>query len=61
MFLELDKPFLQSLPNERYIYKEFKEVTVSKHILQSIFLFSSIFILILELILFKNKLKIYEI
>ena len=24
MFLELDKPFLQSLPNERYIYKEFK-------------------------------------
>ena len=30
MFLELDKPFLQSLPNERYIYKEFKEVTVSQ-------------------------------
>ena len=30
MFLELDKPFLQSLPNERYIYKEFKEATVSQ-------------------------------
>lgn len=30
MFLELDKPFLQSLPNERYIYKEFKEETVSQ-------------------------------
>lgn len=30
MFLELDKPFLQSLPNERYVYKEFKEATVSQ-------------------------------
>ena len=30
MFLELDIPFLQSLPNERYIYKEFKEATVSQ-------------------------------
>ena len=30
IFLELDKPFLQSLPNERYIYKEFKEATVSQ-------------------------------
>ena len=30
IFLELDKPFLQSLPNERYIYKEFKEATISQ-------------------------------
>ena len=30
MFLELDKPFLQSLPNEKYVYKEFKEATVSQ-------------------------------
>jgi hypothetical protein len=30
MFEELDKPFLQPLPNERYIYKEFKEATVSQ-------------------------------
>ena len=30
MFLELDKPFLQSLPNERYVYREFKEATVSQ-------------------------------
>ena len=30
MFLELDKPFLQPLPKERYIYKEFKEATVSQ-------------------------------
>lgn len=29
MFEELDKPFLQDLPNERYIYKEFKEAKVS--------------------------------
>ena len=30
MFEELDKPFLQTLPNERYVYKEFKEVKVSQ-------------------------------
>ena len=30
MFLELDKPFLQSLPNERYVYREFKEASVSQ-------------------------------
>ncbi len=30
MFLELDKPLLQSLPNERYVYREFKEATVSQ-------------------------------
>lgn len=30
MFLELDKPFLQSLPKEKYIYREFKEATVTQ-------------------------------
>ena len=30
MFLELDRPFLQSLPNERYVYREFKEASVSQ-------------------------------
>lgn len=30
MFEELDKPFLQTLPNEKYIYREFKEATVSQ-------------------------------
>ena len=30
IFLELDKPFLQSLPNERYIYKPlYFKVTIS--------------------------------
>lgn len=29
MFNELDKPFLQPLPKERYVYREFKEATVS--------------------------------
>ena len=29
MFKELDKPFLQPLPKERYVYREFKEVTVT--------------------------------
>ncbi len=29
MFDELDKPFLQPLPKERYVYREFKEATVS--------------------------------
>ena len=30
MFEELDKPFLQSLPKEKYVYKEFKEAKVSQ-------------------------------
>ena len=30
MFEELDKPFLQPLPNERYVYREFKEATVTQ-------------------------------
>ena len=29
MFDELDKPFLQPLPKERYVYREFKEATVT--------------------------------
>ena len=35
MFDELDCPFLQPLPKERYVYREFKEVTVrnSYHII----------------------------
>ena len=31
MFEELDKPFLQPLPNERYVYREFKEATVTQN------------------------------
>ena len=30
MFEELDKPFLQALPKEKYIYREFKEALVSQ-------------------------------
>ena len=30
MFEELDKPFLQPLPKEKYVYKEFKEALVSQ-------------------------------
>ncbi|MDZ7819206.1 MAG: IS21 family transposase [Aliarcobacter sp.] len=30
MFDELDKPFLQALPQERYVYREYKEATVSQ-------------------------------
>lgn len=29
MFDELDRPFLQPLPKEKYVYREFKEVTVT--------------------------------
>jgi len=29
MFAELDQPFLQPLPKERYVYREFKEATVT--------------------------------
>jgi len=29
MFTELDQPFLQPLPKERYVYREFKEATVT--------------------------------
>lgn len=31
LFLELDLPFLQPLPVNRYVYKEFKEATVASH------------------------------
>ena len=30
MFEDLDKPFLQMLPKERYVYREYKEATVSQ-------------------------------
>ena len=30
MFVELDKPFLQALPQERYVYREYKEAIVSQ-------------------------------
>ena len=31
MFLELDKPFLQPLPQQKYMYREYKEATVAKN------------------------------